>query len=217
MRNNYDTIAPYYDMLSRLVFLRAQLKAQIDQLSVIPGNSQILIVGGGTGWILEEIAKLHPNGLTITYVEISAKMLELSRKRNVKSNSITFIHSAAEDFNTDQKYDVVLTAFLFDNFNGEKIDFVFNLLNDLLKPGGHWLFCDFYYNKDSGRTWKWYLLKTMYLFFNKISNVEASHLINTEHNFEVADFTPLQIAYHYSGFIKSITYKKPEITGSLQD
>ena len=223
MRNNYDTIAPYYDVLSRLVFFRAQLKAQIPQLRFIPANSHVLIVGGGTGWILEEIAKLHPAGLIITYVEISAKMLDLSRKRDVKRNAVTYIHSSAEDFkpakkrlktaakysDTDLKYDVILTAFLFDNFNIEKIDFVFNKLNGMLHSGGYWLFCDFYYNKDSGRTWKWYLLKTMYLFFNKISAVEASELINTERNFEAAHFIPVKIAHYYSGFIKSITYKKP--------
>lgn len=209
MKNNYDKIAPYYDVLSRLVFFRAQLKAQIDQLSFIPAGSQLLIVGGGTGWILEEITKLHPAGLTITYVEISEKMLALSSKRNVKGNVVTYVRAAAEDFKTDLKYDVVLTAFLFDNFNSENIYLVFSQLNDMLKGGGYWLFCDFYYSKATGRTWKWYLLKTMYLFFNKISQIEAKDLINTEHHFARAKFIPAKIAYYYSGFIKSITYKKP--------
>ena len=208
MTNNYDAIAPYYDVLSRLVFFRAQLKAQIGQLSFIPANSHVLIVGGGTGWILEEITKVHPQGLTITYVEISEKMLGLSRKRDVKDNNITYVHSPAEEFKTDIKYDVVLTAFLFDNFNRERIDFVFNLLNKRLKAGGYWLFCDFYYHKDAGKNWQWYLLKTMYLFFNKISDVEAKGLVNTERNFEEHKFDKVKVDYHYMGFIKAVTYKK---------
>jgi len=209
MKNNYDRIAPYYDFLSRLVFFRAQLKAQIEQLPFIPPNSKVLIVGGGTGWILEELTKLHAQGLTITFVEISERMLELSRKRQVKGNTVNYIHSSAEDFKTELKYDVVLTAFLFDNFDAERINLVFNQLNHMLKPGGHWLFSDFYYNKNSGRTWKWYLLKTMYLFFNKISNVEAKELINTEQNFRAAQFVPHKISSYYGGFIQAITYKKP--------
>jgi ubiquinone/menaquinone biosynthesis C-methylase UbiE len=209
MKNNYDAIAPYYDALSRLVFFRAQLNAQIRQLVFIPPNSHVLIVGGGTGWILEEIAKVHSGGLTITYVEISEKMLDLSRKRAIKGNSVTFVHAAAEDFKTAIKYDVLLTAFLFDNFNGEKIDYVFNELNHLLRPDGYWLFCDFYYEKGTGKNWKWYLLKMMYLFFNRISHVEAKDLINTEYNFLAQKYVIVRIDYHYNGFIKAITYQKP--------
>ena len=209
MNNNYDRIAPYYDVLSRMVFFRAQLKAQIEQLENIPANSRILIVGGGTGWILDEIAKMHPGGLNITYVEISEKMLELSKKRDVKENTVTYVHTAAEDFKGRDSFDVILTAFLFDNFNAARIDTVFNVLHSKLKPGGLWLFCDFYYQQGSGKTWKYYLLKTMYLFFNRISDVEAKELINTEGHFEALHYVPIQIAYHYSGFIKAITYKKP--------
>ncbi|RZL54089.1 MAG: methyltransferase type 12, partial [Pedobacter sp.] len=75
MINNYDKIANQYDTLSRLVFFKSQVNAQINQLHNIPKDSSVLIVGGGTGWILEEIVKLHPSGIKIIYVEISAKML----------------------------------------------------------------------------------------------------------------------------------------------
>lgn len=208
MSNNYDTIAPYYDILSRMVFFRTQVKAQIDQLAYIPPESQVLIVGGGTGWVLEEMAKIHPSGLAITYVEISAKMLDISRKRNVKDNMVRFVHSSAEEFEKKQEYDVIITAFLFDNFTAEKIDLVFGRLNDMLKPGGFWLFCDFYYNGSSGSNWKWYLLKTMYLFFNKISDVEAKALIDTSQHFISNQYESVKTGFYYSGFIKAIVYRK---------
>ena len=98
MKNNYDRIARYYDTLSRLVFFRSQIKAQTDQLQVIPPGSRILIVGGGTGWILEEIAKVQASGLSITYVEISEEMLRLSKERGVKDIEVIFIHASAEGF-----------------------------------------------------------------------------------------------------------------------
>lgn len=208
MKNNYDKIAGSYDMLSRLVFFRTQLKAQIDQLHFIPAGSNILIAGGGTGWILEEIAKQHPAGLNITYVELSAKMLELSRKRDVKENKVTYIHAAAEDFHPEVKYDVILTAFFFDNFSAEGVKAVFNQFDLLLKKDGLWLFTDFYYAESSGKNWQWYLLKAMYLFFNRISKVEAKMLINTEKYFEEQLYLQLNSVYYYSGFIKAITYQK---------
>jgi len=208
-QNNYDRIAPYYDTLSRLVFFKAQVKAQINQLSFIPANSNVLIIGGGTGWVLEEIAKIHPQGLNITYVEISEKMLVLSKKRKTGENEVTYIHAPAEEFKTTKNYEIILTAFLFDNFAADRIQYVFTELNNMLKPGGTWLFCDFYYSEVRGKKWQWYLLKTMYLFFNKISNVEAKALINTERNFAVYQYQPLATAYYYGGFIKAITYQKP--------
>jgi ubiquinone/menaquinone biosynthesis C-methylase UbiE len=208
MQNNYDHIAPYYDFLSRMVFFRAQVRAQSDQLESIPANSSILIVGGGTGWILEEIARIYPSGLTIVYVEISEKMLNISRKRNTGANQVKYIHAAAEDLSTDQKFDVVITAFLFDNYSGDTIQTVFSKLDHLLKAGGTWFFSDFYYNKESGKKWQYYLLKTMYLFFNKISDVQAKMLINTEPIFAEYNYDVVRAEYYYAGFIKAITYQK---------
>ncbi|MET1055767.1 MAG: class I SAM-dependent methyltransferase [Pedobacter sp.] len=217
MQNNYDPIARYYDVLSRLVYFRAQLKAQTSQLPLIPANSKILIAGGGTGWILEEISKLQPSGLDITYVEISAKMLELSKKRNVRDNMITYVHAAAEDLNPailpktpnlNAPYDVIITAFLFDNFSKDKISFVFNKFHNALRSEGLWLFSDFYYTEATGKRWQKYLLKAMYFFFRQISNIETSMLINTEHHFEERFYCPLQVKKYYGGFIKSIVYQK---------
>jgi spermidine synthase len=82
MAGNYDNSASFYDGLSRLVFGRTLIAAQVAFLSSIPKNAKVLIIGGGTGWILEEITRLYPSGLTITYVEISANMMALSQKRN---------------------------------------------------------------------------------------------------------------------------------------
>lgn len=240
MRNNYDNIASSYDLLSRLVFFRSQVKAQIEQLKYIPEGSNVLIAGGGTGWILEEIAKIHPSGLSITYVEISAKMLEISQKRNTKANTITYIRSSIEDFkpahkkestfdssassnsnfksganisdtpNKDAPYDTIITAFLFDNFLPEKVNSVFTQLNSYLKNGGSWLFCDFNYEENSGKKWQLYLLKTMYLFFRYIAHVEARSLTQTVQLFTNSGYTVENEAYYYKGFIKSVVYYKHE-------
>lgn len=211
MNNNYDSIANYYDMLSRLVYFRAQVNAQTDQLGFIPENSKVLILGGGTGWILEELAKVYSSGLAITYVEISEKMLLLSKKRNIKDNHVTYVHSSAEGFNSKAVYDVILTAFFFDNFATLKAADLFAKFDAQLKPQGLWLFADFYYTEKSGKIWQAALLKIMYLFFRHISNVEASVLINVESEFERRNYLPVKTAYYYKGFIKSVVYSKSPI------
>jgi len=206
--NNYDAIASNYDMLSRMVFFKSQVKAQIAQIKFIPSRSNILIVGGGTGWILEEISKVYSEGLKITYVEISEKMIRLASKRSAKGNILEFVNLPIEDFLDDCRYDVVITAFLFDNFKEERIQQVFSKLNHMLKPSGLWLFSDFEHPENGGSKWQEWLLNTMYYFFGKIAHVEATALIPVRPYFMAKNYKSLDIQMYYQGFIKAIVYKK---------
>lgn len=208
MNNNYDKIASHYDTLSRLVFFKSQVNAQVDQLHHIPKNSEVLIAGGGTGWILEEIAKIHPSGLKIVYVEISAKMLALSQKRDYKNNQVEFVNLGIEDFKTDVLFDVVLTPFLFDNFAEERAAKVFKQLNGYLKRDGLWFIVDFSLNKVNGNWWKWLLLKSMYSFFKLLGIVEANQLIDMNPYFANAGYQIVEQRFYYRGFIKAVIYRK---------
>src|SRR6202165_2081748 len=114
MAANYNNSAWFYDLLSRIVYGKALINAQVYLLQYIPTNSRILIVGGGTGWVLEELTKLHHSGLDITYVEVSAKMMTQSKKRNIGLNKVVFINEAIENVVLQNDFDVIITAFLFD-------------------------------------------------------------------------------------------------------
>ena len=208
MQNNYDKLAWIYDPLSRLVYFKAQVNAQISLLPFIPADSKILIVGGGTGWILESIAKVHPTGLSITYVEISKKMVELAQKRDCKKNQVLFIQQAMEDYTLTEKYDVIITAFFFDNFKEEKAISIFHQLNNNLKDNGIWLFSDFILDKNNGKKWQGFMLKMMYLFFKIVTKIEAQKLFYMAPVFEKSNYQNIFETYRYGKFIKSIAYKK---------
>ena len=91
MPANYNKIAPVYDLLSRLVFGGAIVNAQRLLLPGLPrGQYRVLIVGGGTGWILDELGKQRPQGITVDYVEVSEKMISISKKRNWGANTVNF-------------------------------------------------------------------------------------------------------------------------------
>ena len=209
MGNNYNSIANIYDVLSRVVFGKSIMKAQIFLLKYIPENSKVLIVGGGTGWILSELSKMYEKGIEITYVEKSAKMIALSKQKNIQHNSVEFINAGIEEFLTGKKFDVIFTAFLFDNFLPEKIEFVFSKLNQLLKPNGLWLYADFMNDKMNSKWWQKFLLKTMYLFFKITCHIETQQLINMSAYFSDG-YNKLSEKYYYSNFIKSVVYKKAE-------
>lgn len=208
MLNNYDKIANQYDTLSRLVFFKSQVNAQINQLKYLPKNSSILIVGGGTGWILEEISKIHSSGLTIAYVEISEKMILLSQRRKYAQNDMQFINQGIEDFDTSILFDVILTPFLFDNFSKQRTIAVFEKLDYFLKPNGLWFLADFSLDKGRGKWWKSFLLNTMYRFFKLLSIVEASKLVEVEPYFNLKKYKQIEEKLYYGGFIKASIFKK---------
>ena len=207
MPANYDNITTIYDFISRIVYGKSIVKAQVSLLKFIPPKSRLLIVGGGTGWVLEEIAKQHSTDLIIDYVESSAQMIAMSQKRNYGSNVIHFINLPIEQFEPDGLYDVILTPFLFDNFKEDKLEMVFTRLHAALKSKGMWLYADFEPINSNSLFWQKLLLKIMYLFFRITCGIETSELINIQGYF-ASDFQILFKSHFYADFIQAVAYQK---------
>lgn len=208
MPNNYDAAAWFYDALAQLVFGKALVKAQRFLIQYIKPKTNILIVGGGTGWILEEIARVQTSTLKITYVEISGRMIDLSKKRHYLQNELTFIHTAIEDCKLVQQYDVILTPFLFDNFNEKHIQVVFSRLHQSLKPNGLWLMADFQVQDNYKSLWQKAFLQMMYLFFGLLCGVETKKLVKIKPYFINKNYAALKEKLFYGGFIISKVYQK---------
>jgi len=205
MPSNYDNSASFYDQLSRMIFGKALVNAQVYLLKFIPPNSKILIAGGGTGWILEEIARIHPSGLTITYVEISANMTAIARRRNADANTVTFINDAVENVASAELYDVIITPFLLDNFTEENIGSVFAHMHQQLKPCGLWLCTDF---QLTGKLWQRILLKSMYTFFRILCGIDTMKMPNIVAQFSRHGYVAVVSKSFFGEFIVSTKYMK---------
>jgi len=205
MASNYDNSAWFYDRLSKLFYGNALINAQVYLLPFIKPNSSVLIVGGGTGWILEELAKIHPAGLKITYVEISTNMMALSKKRVVGDNTVIFINSPMEDVPFAEKFDIIITPFLFDNFTEDTLQKVFAHLNPLLKKDGLWLNTDF---QLTGKWWQNVFLKTMFVFFKIICGIETSVLPDIDKQFKQHDYQVVAQKTFYGDFVSSMVYQR---------
>jgi ubiquinone/menaquinone biosynthesis C-methylase UbiE len=212
MRNNYNFIAPYYDFISRIIFGKAIMQAQTCLLSHIAPNSSLLIAGGGSGWILEEIAKVHPGGLNITYIDNAAKMIALAKKRKCGANKVVFICEPIENYLITQQFDCVLTAFFFDNFKIEKTAAIFETIHHHLKAGGNWLYADFAPTKLAKKYWQKILLKMMYFFFRVVSKIETQELADMSLLFKTSCYREFFLKWHYRHFIRSVVYKKETST-----
>jgi ubiquinone/menaquinone biosynthesis C-methylase UbiE len=182
--------------------------AQVELLGYVAAGSRMLIVGGGTGWILEEIAERYPAGLRITYVESSGEMMRLARRRRVGASDVSFVELPIEEFVTDERYDCILTGFLFDNFSALVSERVIGLLSPMLESDGSWLFADFYYRRQESRFWQGLLLRVMYFSARLICKVDARELPDMDGIFAQAGFAPVRVSWYYSGFIKAVAYRR---------
>ncbi|MFT6871434.1 MAG: ubiquinone/menaquinone biosynthesis C-methylase UbiE [Roseivirga sp.] len=171
MSNNFNTIAPVYDFLAKMVFGRSLERAQAAFLSELEPKvkAKVLIVGGGTGRILE----LLPEGLDlqIDYVEMSKGMLERAKGRVSKGNHVQLI---CEDIRkVNGQYDFVITNFFLDCFEVDKLDGVMVHICALLKEDGHWLVTDFAQPTNARQR---ILLWTMHTFFQLVARLESKKL-----------------------------------------
>lgn len=205
MANNYDNAAWFYDSLSQLVFGKAIVNAQLYLLQYVSPRTNILIVGGGTGWILEELALLHPSGLKITYVEVSAKMMALSRKKNLGDNEVTFINFGIENVQLTMRFDVIITPFLFDNFKQITAERIFNQLHAALNIGGLWMYADF---EPSGKWWHKPMVKTMHTFFKVLCGTEASKLPEVKQLFIAQGYTAQHSNAFFEELINATVYRR---------
>jgi ubiquinone/menaquinone biosynthesis C-methylase UbiE len=203
--SNYDNAARFYDHLSRLVYGETLVKAKTHFLHLIPANAKVLIAGGGTGRILEEITKIHPSGLSIAYAEVSEKMIALARQRKVGENEVSYINMPVEDVKLQPDFDVVITPFLLDSLSPDSFNIVFKHLHNLLKPSGLWLNTDF---QLTGKWWQPLLLKSMYLFFKTIGCVENVDLPLIKKHFADYGYITIEEQTFFGEFVAATVYSK---------
>lgn len=207
MNPDFNKVAKIYDLLSGAVFGDQLMKAQISALHFIQPQSQILIVGGGTGKILEEIAKVHASGLTICYVEISKSMIDIAKKKNHKENIVHFFQMPIQEFYPRTPFGLVITPFFFDLFNKENITQLFSHIDSMTETDATWLYTDFIPEKLHDSWWQKLLLKAMYLFFSLVSRVEAQALTDMNDYFK-DKYQQISEQRFYGNFIRTIVYKK---------
>ena len=141
MNPDYNRISYQYDWLSKLVFGRKQELAKKAKIELIKPAQKILIVGGGTGSVLEYIAEVNGNA-TVDFVELSDRMLKYAQNRNIQGLKVSFFPLDIEEFE-GSNYDIIITNFFFDQFTEEKTARILIQLKEKLNQNGLVLFSDF--------------------------------------------------------------------------
>lgn len=200
-RSSFDSVAWFYDPLVRLVFGQSMVQSQTQFLNRIRDGAAVLVLGGGTGWILDEIfARADP--AEVCYVETSSKMLEKAKKRRMKG-IVRFVSGTWRGL-PPEKFDVVITNYFLDLFTDSTLTEVIPSISNLLKDEGIWLATDF----TAARWWHRLMLSVMYWFFRVLCRIEARSLPAWEHALTNAGFRSKEHAFHYRGFMKSVLFKR---------
>ena len=177
-RADFDRIAPVYDTLAWAVFGRSLERAQAVFLDRIPTGASILIVGGGTGSLLEPLLANRQPG-RIVYLEASARMLSLASRRVLNRQllgTVEFRLGNETTLQAGEQFDVVITPFVLDLFTAQTLRTrLLPRLRLALKPGGQWLVTDFVPAIGWGRKT---LIRAMIWFFRLTANIEARHLVD---------------------------------------
>ncbi|MBD1396919.1 class I SAM-dependent methyltransferase [Pontibacter sp. JH31] len=209
---NFDPIAPLYDSLARLVFGNELRRAQLAHLDAIPAQARVLLIGGGSGWLLEQLLQLRP-GIAVTYLENAPKMLQMAKQRigrnpALSKSAVTFRLGNEDSLTADEKFDVILTPFLLDLFPEQRLQHLMDRLYTCLTPNGLWLFSDFWPVQTPALIWQRLLLKSMYTFFGLLSEVKATRLPDFRKHFERLQLQELQSAPFYKGMVQAKVYQK---------
>ena len=201
--NGFDRIAFIYDFLAKLVFGKSIIDSQKFFLSNISDNSKVLILGGGSGWLLSEFLKQKPN-CEVWYIEASEKMISLSKGKIENIRNVHFIHGTEQDIQLSIKYDVLITNFYLDLFTNHQLLNIITKIRSVMKAEAQWIVTDFVNNK---RWWQSIMLKVMYWFFRITCSIESRQLPEWNRLVEKAGVKEVSSKAFYSGFIKTALYR----------
>lgn len=201
--SNFDSIAPIYDRLSHFVFGRRMQQAQTLYLTEIAPGARVLILGGGTGWLLAELLAKNPT-CHVWYIEASAKMIELSKgKVKLADHAVNFIHGTENSIPRDVTFDAVITHFYLDLFTPYTCRDVIHKIRSSIHSKGLWLASDFIH----ATWWQGVMLNIMYYFFKLVCGVEVKKL--TEWRKLIADsgFIEVKSQSFFQKFIVSSQFR----------
>lgn len=200
--NGFDKIAWLYDPLAGLVFGDRLRDAQATYLNHLKPGSRVLILGGGTGAILEALFKRQPS-CKVTYIDASSLMLKRAQRRQLKGVA-EYIHGDERSIpNLD--FEAVITPFYLDMFTEPDLDRAIRQVGIRLAADAIWIAADFV---QSQRLWHRTLLFVMYAFFRATTGIKAKSLPNWKRALERNGW--LESEFQTNGFISSAIFRRRE-------
>ena len=208
---SFNFVAPIYDLLASLVFGRTLRLAQVALLRHLPQHVSVLLLGGGSGWLLEQVlTQCQPT--QVLYLDASERMLALTRHRirkHPQREVVTLRHGTEATLSANEQFAIILTPFVLDLFPAEILNRqLVPRIHKALAVNGYWLITDFV---PTTVWWHRWLTSAMYRFFRLTAGVEARQLPNWSQLLSnYTNLTTLGEKAWWQGFIVSRLYQRAE-------
>jgi len=193
VKKRYNRAAKFYDILENPMELMGLKRWRIDLMKNLYGK--VLEVGVGTGKNIE----LYPDGLEVTAIDFSEKMLKIARTRAKRlKRNVTLIEMDVENLGfSDNTFDTVFTTCVFcsvpDPIKGLRE------IRRVCKPGGSILML------EHVRSEKKLLGLIMDLFNPLIVNIYGANINRrTLENIYKSGYTNIESTNLYSDVVKKI-------------
>lgn len=200
-QNDFNFVAPFYDLLVRLVFGKKLWEAQKTHLHLVEKGSSVLVLGGGTGRILEWLPDCK-----ITYIDASKKMIEKAKKRGAAN----FICSDFLAYESTETFDWIICPFFLDCFEDKEFDLVVRKIEGLLNPNSKMIVTDFKADAAGQRL----IVRSMILFFRVFARLGSKKLLEIQHRLEASGFLKRKSEAFSGGLIFSSLFVKCHRLGS---
>lgn len=145
----------------------------------LAGKKDLLIVGGGTGAVLEELQ----GNQRITFVELSSKMIAKAKGRPCHV-TVDFVHQDYLDWIPAHTYDAILLPFFLDSFDEDNLTRIINKSRSELSDQGELHVIDF----QKGNAIQNFLVWLMYRFFRLTTNCDGRVLLDISRRIESQGF-----------------------------
>lgn len=215
---DFGRVAGVYDLLAGLVFGSALRRAQRAALAAgLPARAlnsapRVLVLGGGTGWLLADIWRQCP-GARVLYLEASDGMLARTRARlrrhPVPPGAALELRQGTEadlaDLHPDERFDVLITFFVLDCFSAAELPAALARLDAARQPGAPWLVADF---RPARRGWRRALLAAMYWFFRLMSGLRVRRLPPWPAALAALGLRPAWRRHYYGGAVAALVLRE---------
>jgi ubiquinone/menaquinone biosynthesis C-methylase UbiE len=203
---NFNRIARFYDLLVKLTFGNRLSVAKKHLIHYVNPGNKVLMIGGGTGDILNEFFQTSPYP-EIDFFEPSEGMISRAKK-NLKmsfKNQVCFFNDGYPNITLKGDYDVIASFFVLDVFKQQEAMNMVKQMNASLKPGGIWIVADFF---PTNNLFQKLITRIMYLFFKITTGISARRLPDYDLIFSENSLSLSDEKTYYGGWIRARVYKK---------
>jgi len=200
---NCDPIARAYRWLEYAAFGRALERRRFAFLPDFTNIRRALVLGDGDGRFLARLAAAAPLA-RIDYIDLSARMLELARRR-AGVDRISYQRSNALDLKLPEaEYDLVATHFFLDCFEPEDCSKLVDRIGAASRPDARWVVSEF---RKPTNGWPSVaagaLIPILYFFFRVTSGLKTRRLTDHRIIFERYGFRLARIQPAWRGLLAS--------------